>query len=260
MRGLICALTLACSFGAHAEGGTGSGKIVVGYEGTPETVIPHMIKMAGITSRDVVMDLGCGDGRIPIRAAQDVGARGICVELDPKLVARANVRIQEAGVEEKVTVVHGDLFKADLHKATVVTLFLWDSVNLQLRPSLLQLKPGTRVLSLGHSMGAWRPDQVHRFNFPDWADSNLYLWIVPAPIAGVWRFEIAGRVLDINITQAFQTFAGTVADGTKRSVIQNGVIQGMHVTFTLRHGAHLKTYTGHAAGNWLHGDGWRALR
>lgn len=260
MRGLIYALTLTCSFGAHAEVAGSSGKIVVGYEGTPEAVIPHMIRMADITSRDVVMDLGCGDGRIPIRAAKEVGARGICVELDAKLVARAHAHAKSAGVEDMVAVEHGDLFQADLSRATVITMFLWDNVNLQLRSSLLKLTPGTRILSLGHSMGAWKPDKVHRFNFPDWADSNLYLWIVPVQIAGVWRFEIAGRVLDITITQAFQNFTGTVADGTKRAVILGGVVNGMDVTFTFRHGAHLETHTGHFAGNWLHGSGWRALR
>lgn len=236
------------------------GKIVVPYEGTPESVIPHMIKMAKITANDVVMDLGCGDGRIPIRAAKDVGAQGICVELDPKLVARAHARVKSAGVESKVAVEHGDLFRADLTRATVITMFLWDDVNLQLLPKLLKLTPGTRILSLGHSMGAWKPDKVHRFGFPDWADSNLYLWIVPADVAGLWRFEIAGTVIDVNIVQKFQTFTGGYATETKRLVLHGGMVNGASVTFTLRLGSHVQTYTGHIAGNQLHGEGWRALR
>ena len=262
MRGFlfVCAL-LFSSCGACAGGGGGSvGKIVVPYEGTPEVVIPHMIKMAGINSGDVVMDLGCGDGRIPIRAAKDVGARGICVELDPKLVARAHARVKSAGVESKVVVEQGDLFEADLTRASVITLFLWDDVNLQLRPSLLKLTPGTRILSLGHPMGAWRPDQVIRFGFTGWEDSNLYLWIVPADVAGVWRFEIAETTIDVHIVQKFQTFTGTLADGTKRLVVHGGIVKGDGVTFTLRHGAHVQTYTGHFTDNRLHGEGWRALR
>lgn len=261
MRGfvLVCAL-LFSSCGACAGGGGGSaGKIVVPYEGTPEVVIPHMIKLAGINSADVVMDLGCGDGRIPIRAAKDVGAQGICVELDPKLVARAHARVKSAGVESKVAVEQGDLFRADLTRASVITMFLWDDVNLQLRPSLLKLAPGTRILSLRHPMGAWKPDKVHRFGFRDWADSNLYLWIVPADVAGVWRFEIAGTVFDVNMVQTYQTFSGTHVE-TRKPVIYGGIVHGVEVTFTLRLGTHVQTYTGHIAGNQLHGEGWRALR
>jgi len=127
---------------------------------TPEAV-QAMLKLADVQKTDVVYDLGCGDGRIVVAAARDFGARGVGIDIDPKRIAEAKENAHKAGVEERVRFDEGDLFEADIHEATVVTLFLLSSVNERLRPKLLaDLKPGTRVVSNTFQMGDWKPDKT----------------------------------------------------------------------------------------------------
>jgi len=143
-----------------------------------------MLKLADIKSTDVVYDLGCGDGRIVIAAAKNFGARGFGVDIDPARIREANENAKKAGVEKLVRFEENDLFKTDIHDASVVTLFLLNSVNLKLRPKLLrELKPGTRVVSNTFDMGDWKPDKEASVNGVDDGTSlsqYLYLWIVPA--------------------------------------------------------------------------------
>jgi ribosomal protein L11 methylase PrmA len=131
-----------------------------------------MLELAGVTRRDVVYDLGSGDGRLVIAAAKTYGARGVGIEIDPKLVAEASANARSAGVARMVEFRNQDLFAADFRKATVVTLYLWPSVNLKLRPKLWkELKPGARVVSNSHDMGDWKPDKTIM------ADGHyIYLW------------------------------------------------------------------------------------
>ena len=127
---------------------------------TPTAVVDGMLKLANVTASDVVYDLGSGDGRIVIAAAQKFGARGVGIELDRQLVSEANKKAREAGVADKVTFLSTDFFKADISEATVVTLYLLPSINLRLQPKLMrELKPGTRIVSHRFDMGAWRPEQ-----------------------------------------------------------------------------------------------------
>jgi ribosomal protein L11 methylase PrmA len=147
----------------------------VPYEPSSPRVVAQMLRIAGVTSRDIVYDLGSGDGRIPIAAARDFGARAVGIEIDPGLVARARENAQRAGVARRVTFRNEDLFEADFSEATVVTLFLWPEINIKLRPKLLaSLKPGTRIVSHWHDMDEWQPERTIRIN-----NIPIYLWRIP---------------------------------------------------------------------------------
>ena len=144
---------------------------------TPNEIVDTMLKMAGVTKKDTVYDLGCGDGRIVITAAQKYGARGVGIDIDPARVAEANGNVKKAGVADRVRIVQGDLFEADISAATVVTLYLLTDLNLKLRPKLLSdLKPGTRIVSHAFNMGDWKPERTS-----DVSGSTVYLWRVPQP-------------------------------------------------------------------------------
>ncbi|WP_207429451.1 cyclopropane-fatty-acyl-phospholipid synthase family protein [Pedobacter sp. SYSU D00535] len=147
----------------------------VPYVPTPQNVVDAMLKLAKVTSNDVLFDLGCGDGRIVITAAKTYGTRGTGVDNNPERIKEANQNAKEANVTDKVRFVEGDLFKTDLRQASVVTLYLLPSVNMQLRPLLLkQLKPGSRIVSHAFDMGDWKPDQTREVD-----GKMIYLWIVP---------------------------------------------------------------------------------
>jgi len=147
----------------------------VRYEPSPPEVVRAMLRLAEVTSRDVVYDLGCGDGRIVIMAAKEFGARGVGIDIDPQRIAESEANARQAGVERRVTFRNEDLFEADIGEATVVTLYLWPWVNLKLRPKLLkELKPGTRVVSHSHDMGDWKPERQIEAN-----GHTIYLWRIP---------------------------------------------------------------------------------
>jgi SAM-dependent methyltransferase len=148
---------------------------------TPPATVRAMLTLARVSGNDVVYDLGSGDGRIVIAAAQEYGARGVGVEIDPALVAQSRAAAERLGLGDRVRFVEQDLFQTDLADATVVTLYLSPELNRQLRPKLLaQLKPGSRIVSHDFDMGDWAPDRVARIH-DDGRDQVLYLWVVPAP-------------------------------------------------------------------------------
>ena len=147
----------------------------VRYEPSPMPVVHQMLKLAKVGPGDTVYDLGSGDGRIPITAAKEYGARGVGIDLDPRLIAESSANARKAGVADRVTFRNEDLFEADIGEATVVTLFLYPDVNLRLRPKLLrELRPGTRVISYWHDMGDWKPERVEKT-----ARDEIYLWTIP---------------------------------------------------------------------------------
>jgi len=156
----------------------------VPYLPTTEEAVVAMLKLADVKSTDVVYDLGCGDGRIVVAAAKNFGARGVGIDIDPVRIAEAKANAKKAAVENLVQFEENDLFQADIHEASVVTLFLLSSVNLKLRPKLLgELKPGTRIVSNTFEMGDWQPDKeltLEQGSDDDGPFSRkLYLWIVP---------------------------------------------------------------------------------
>ncbi len=146
------------------------------YVPTPNDIVQKMLELAAVTPQDVVYDLGCGDGRILIAAAQRYGARGVGINIDPRRVAEASANVRKAGVGDKVRIIEGDLFQADISAATVVTLYLLTRLNARLKPRLLtELKAGTRVVSHAFDMGDWEPEQKVFVG-----GSAVYLWRVPA--------------------------------------------------------------------------------
>jgi len=141
---------------------------------TPHEVVDEMLATAGVGPEDVLYDLGSGDGRIPITAAQRFGTRGVGIDIDPQRIREANRAAERAGVTDKVEFIEADLFETDLSDATVISLYLLPSLNLKLRPKLLQLKPGTRIVSHNYDMGDWQPEQTKQVG-----SSTVYFWTVP---------------------------------------------------------------------------------
>jgi ribosomal protein L11 methylase PrmA len=142
---------------------------------TPEAVVEAMLQVANVTKNDVVYDLGCGDGRIPVTAAKKYGARGFCFDIDPQRIKEANENVAKNNVGNLVTVVHADLFETDLSGASVVTLYLLPSLNVKLMPKLMkELKPGTRIVSHAFDMGDWKPEQEIDVN-----GRRVYFWTIP---------------------------------------------------------------------------------
>ena len=178
---------------------------------TPDSVTLAMLEMAGVSATDRLIDLGSGDGRIVITAAKRFGARGLGVEIVPDLVARSRVHARNAGVAAQVDFRVQDLFETDLGSASVITMYLLPEVNLQLRPRLLALAAGTRIVSHDWGMGDWRPDQTRTLDVPDKAigrdkRSSVHLWVVPARVQGRW----CGSGAQIDIQQRFQSFSASL--------------------------------------------------
>jgi hypothetical protein len=182
-----------------------------------------MLRLADVASTDVVYDLGSGDGRLVVAAAQVFGARGVGVELDASLISQSNENAHRAGVSDRVTFLWRDFFATDVGSATVVTLYLSEDTNLRLRPKLLrELTPGARVVSHAFTMGDWRPDRVDDFRNPS-HHSTLYLWVVPALVEGTWRFTLAEaggqRRCALHLQQRFQDVEATLwVDGAAVAV------------------------------------------
>ena len=179
---------------------------------TPDTVTLAMLELAAVTARDHVVDLGSGDGRIVIAAARRFGASGLGVEIVPDLVRTSRARARAAGVQDRVEFREQDLFRTDLGAATVVTMYLLPEVNLQLRPRLLALAPGTRIVSHDWDLGDWTPDRTVTVDVPDKAlgrdkFSRVHLWTVPARVHGRWCADGAS----LEIVQRFQRFSATLA-------------------------------------------------
>ena len=179
---------------------------------TPDHVTLAMLELAGVTARDVVVDLGSGDGRIVITAARRFGARGLGVEISPELVRKSRDNARAAGVADRAEFREQDLFRTDLAQAQVITMYLLPEFNLQLRPRLLALAPGTRIVSHDWDMGEWQPERSITLDVPDKAigrekRSTVHLWRVPARVGGLWC--TAGGSLAV--TQRFQAISATLS-------------------------------------------------
>ena len=182
---------------------------------SPDKVTLEMLSSADVKRGDHVIDLGSGDGRIVILAAKKFEATGLGVEIDPTLVEKSIANARNAGVADKVEFRVEDLFKTDLAPATVITMYLLPEFNLQLRPALLALKPGTRIVSHDWDMGDWKPDRTTVVEVPDKAvglqkSSKVHLWTVPARVDGLWCAGGLLRGASITLTQSYQTFTGTL--------------------------------------------------
>jgi SAM-dependent methyltransferase len=216
---------------------------------TPADVSNEMLRMAAVTPRDVVYDLGSGDGRVVVAAARDFGARSVGVEIDAALIAQSRDAAHGAGVAGRATFLWQDLFATELREATVVTLYLRDDVNLRLRPKLLQeLAPGSRVVSHDFDMGDWPAERVQKVRGSD-RNHTLYLWRVPADGAGVWRVRLGEAEALLNLTQRYQMLGGTLAlDGRELPVV-DGRMTGDRIAFT----AGARAFSGRLTGDLMEG-------
>ncbi len=207
----------------------------VPYEPTSYAIAEEMLLMADVRKDDLVYDLGCGDGRIVIMAAKQEGAQGVGVDLDPDRIRESIANARKAGVTDKVRFLNQDLFKTDFKDATVVMLYLWPEVNLRLRPRLLaELKPGTRVVSHSHTMGDWEPDARSQVS-----NHNLYLWIIPANVTGVWTWSMPSKDGHTNnailrLTQHYQEVKGSFSLDGAPTPITEASLRGDHLQFTIK--------------------------
>jgi SAM-dependent methyltransferase len=222
-----------------------AGKDVI-WVPTPQATVDTMLELARLTAQDHLIDLGSGNGITVITAAKR-GATAHGVEFNPEMVELSRRLAKDANVAAKATFSQGDLFEADLSKATVITLFLLPDINRRLRPSLLELAPGTRVVSNTFDMGDWEADEKkHAQCDTSWC--NALLWIVPAKAAGTWRLGSETLLL----TQKYQMLEGTLG----AAPISAGRLTGAEIAFT----ANGRTYKGRVAGDRITGEGWTATR
>lgn len=197
---------------------------------TPHVVIEEMLRLAGVTDKDVVMDLGSGDGRLPITAALLYGARGLGVDLDPELVEQSRAWAEAAGLSDRVRFQQQDLFKADLSEATVITLYLLPGIMGRLQQTLYNLKPGTRLVSHDFRLGDWQPDAVTQIR------KNTFLWVVPAKVAGQWRFEstLPGKPeMELELRQKFQEVDGYGKFSSRHAQMWEVKLRGDRITFAM---------------------------
>jgi hypothetical protein len=216
-------------------------ELSVPYVPTPQEVVERMLQIAKVGPGDYLIDLGSGDGRIVITAAKKHGARGFGVDLDPERIRESNENARRAGVTDRVAFYQRDLFDTDLGEATVVTMYLLPRVNLELRPKLLQLKPGTRIVSHDFSMDEWKPDAHVAMDAKDkyggsGGKSDIYFWVVPARVAGTWRWElpVAGkpRAYEVTLEQRYQMLSGAARVGDRTVKLQNARLRGEEIRFS----------------------------
>ena len=230
-----------------------SGKDVI-WVPTPDDVVERMLTMAQVTPNDNVWDLGAGDGKIAIMAARKFGARATGIEYNPDMVKHANDNAQKAGVagtgQGKATIRHGDIFATDFTSATVITLYLLPALNMKLRPQILSMRPGTRVVSHSFSMEDWEADEISTLD-----GRRAYFWLVPANVMGGWVLDAGGQKADVNIEQTFQKIQGTVALGPVHAGLRDARLRGAGITFAYVDTAGVRRdFTGTVSGGRMEGS------
>jgi SAM-dependent methyltransferase len=214
------------------SGGQEKIKLDVPYEPSSEDVVGAMLEIARVSEDDLVYDLGCGDGRIVIAAAQKAGARGVGVDLDPERIKESLENARKANVTDRVQFFLQDLFQTEIRNATVVMLYLWPEVNLKLRPKLFrELRPGTRVVSHSHTMGSWEPDQTVTAS----DGHRIHLWVIPANVTGTWEWDMPGEKEPyvLKLSQHFQKVSGTLQVGSDEIPVKNLELRGDQLQVTV---------------------------
>jgi Methyltransferase domain len=236
-RHAFAAAMIVVSTWATAQEGRGD----VVYVPTPQIVVDEMLRLAKIGAKDFLIDLGSGDGRIVITAAKKYGAQGFGVDLDTVLLRQARDGANKEGVSDRAQFVEQNLFETDLSKATVVSSYLLPEMNLKLRPKILALKPGTRVVAHDYHMGDWYPDEQKDIVVPEKkvgtpGVSYIYLWVVPAVVAGKWQGQISAGGKDVPVElaleQLFQILDGSLRIGSQSIALRGRVSNGDQIEFS----------------------------
>ena len=206
------------------------------YVQTPQVVVDKMLEIAKVSGKDYLIDLGSGDGRLIITAAKKYGARGFGVDLDKKLVLLSNRNAAKAGVASRAVFYERDLHETDLTQADVITTYLLPEVNLMVRPRLLALKPGTRIVSHDYGMGEWPPDVALEMDAPGKPvgrdqKSKVLLWTVPTQVAGKWVWQDSSGLFELELDQVFQKLTGTLSAGGRRVTIEKAMLSGEQIGF-----------------------------
>lgn len=234
----------------------------VPYVPTRYEVVDVMLKMANVSKDDIIYDLGCGDGRIVITAAEKIGAHGVGVDIDPQRIEESKENAVNAKVTDRVQFFQQDLFETDISDATVVALYLLSSVNLKLRPKLLrELKPGTRIVSHNYNMGEWQYEQMKEVN-TNMGSHTVYYWVVPANVSGTWEWTMLAGTGEkryvLHLEQEFQKVNGTVTAGASEIPIKEAKLSGDRLQFTIEQEVSGRTvpmkFDGHVSGNSIEGS------
>ena len=217
---------------------------------TPEGLIDKMLTVAKVSDQDRLFDLGAGDGIIAITAARKYGAQSVGIEYNPDMAQFARRKVTEAGMTDKVKIITGDIFQADFSAATVVTLYLMPHLNLKLRPILLKMKPGTRVVSHAFNMGDWEPDETMSYQ-----NSQGYFWVVPAQIEGDWLMTgLEGGSMRMSMSQSFQNIGGILTRGGQNHAILGAKLRGDEVKFQfITHDRKVHAFSGRVEGRRIKG-------
>lgn len=226
-----------------------SGKDVI-WIPTPPELVEKMLTMAKVTPQDKVFDLGAGDGIIAITAAQKFKATSVGIEYNPKMADFARSKVREAGVQDKVRIITGDIFKEDFSSADVVTMYLLPELNLRLRPTLLKMKPGTRVVAHAFDMGEWQPDETASAGY-----ATAYLWIVPAQVEGRWSATLeGGKRATLALEQSFQSVGGSLTIDGRSLPLVGARLKGDELSFQFRDGgSSVSSFRGKVSGGRLSG-------
>jgi SAM-dependent methyltransferase len=247
----LCLSVVAASVLAQVRPAKEPFQPAVGREGkdvvwvpTPQALVDKMLDMAKVTLRDYVIDLGSGDGRTVITAAKR-GARALGIEYDPDMVELSKRNATQEGVSDKASFVKADLFESDFSQATVITLFLLPDINLRLRPKILDLKPGTRIVSNTFTIQEWTADETATIGDGCTSWCTAYFWMVPAKVEGIWRLPQG----ELTIKQVFQMISGTLESAGSSALITDGRLRGDQIEFS----AGGVQYTGRVSGNLMEG-------
>lgn len=226
-----------------------SPKLDVVYVPTPQEVVDRMLEMAEVKKGEYLIDLGSGDGRIPVTAAKKYGARGFGVDINPERVKEANANAQREGVTGLVEFRVQNLYETDIGKADVLTMYLLSQINLNLRPRILDtLRPGVRVVSHAFDMGDWTPDRQDTVGY-----RRVFLWIVPAKVEGTWQISAGEHSGSLDLDQSFQQFGGEANLNDRSAPVQDGWLRGARISFAVEVDGKRRTFVGTVNGNRIEG-------
>jgi SAM-dependent methyltransferase len=226
-----------------------AGKDVI-WVPTPDEVVDRMLRMAQVGPNDLVYDLGAGDGKIAIAAAKKFGARSVGIEYNPEMAKFAQGNVEKAGVAGRARIVNGDIFATDFSQATVVTMYLLPGLNMKLRPTILAMHPGTRIVSHSFTMEDWEPDETSSMD-----GRRAYFWLVPANVSGSWTLEAGSDKAEVSFEQRFQKIEGSVELGHTQGGLRDARLRGFNIGFAyVDNNGVRREFTGRVTGGKMEGS------